>query len=79
MADCMSRRKAILFVFACLGWLMTGGLYLVIEGDWVLAVLLYILAVIGFSGSNIFYDSLLPFIPTNEELDRTSAFGFAFG
>ena len=48
-------------------------------GDWVLAVLLYILAVIGFSGSNIFYDSLLPFISSNDELDRTSAFGFAFG
>jgi UMF1 family MFS transporter len=79
MADCMSRRKAMMFVFACLGWLMTGGLYLVAEGDWILAALLYILAVIGFSGSNIFYDSLLPFISTNDELDRTSAFGFAFG
>jgi UMF1 family MFS transporter len=79
MADCMSRRKAMLFVFACIGWIMTGGLYLVAEGDWVLAVLLYILAVIGFSGSNIFYDSLLPFISSNDELDRTSAFGFAFG
>jgi UMF1 family MFS transporter len=79
IADCMSRRKAMLFVFACLGWLMTGGLYLVAEGDWILAVLLYILAVIGFSGSNIFYDSLLPYMSTNDELDRTSAFGFAFG
>ncbi len=79
MADCMSRRKAMLFVFACLGWLMTGGLYLVAEGDWFIAALLYILAVIGFSGSNIFYDSLLPFISTSDELDRTSAFGFAFG
>ena len=79
MADCMSRRKAMLFVFACLGWLMTGGLYLVAEGDWILAVLFYILAVIGFSGSNVFYDSLLPFISSREELDRTSAFGFALG
>jgi UMF1 family MFS transporter len=58
---------------------MTGGLYLVAEGDWVLAALIYILAVIGFSGSNVFYDSLLPFISSREELDRTSAFGFAFG
>ncbi len=79
MADCMSRRKAMLFVFACLGWVMTGGLYLVTEGDWMLAMLLYVLAVIGFSGSNIFYDSLLPFICNRGELDRTSAFGFAFG
>ena len=59
MADCMSWRKAMLFVFACLGWIMSGGLYLIAEGDWILAVLLYILAVIGFSDSNIFYDSLL--------------------
>jgi UMF1 family MFS transporter len=79
MADCMSRRKAMLFVFACLGWVMTGGLYFVAGGDWILAVLLYILAVIGFSGSNIFYDSLLPFVCASDELDRTSAFGFAFG
>jgi len=79
IADSMSRRKGMLFVFACLGWLMTGGLYLVAGGNWVLAVLLYILAVIGFSGSNIFYDSLLPFISSREDLDRTSAFGFAFG
>jgi UMF1 family MFS transporter len=79
VADCMSRRKAMLFIFSCLGWLMTGGLYLVAEGDWVLAVLLYILAVIGFSGSNIFYDSLLPFISSRDDLDRTSALGFAFG
>jgi len=79
MADCMSRRKAMLFIFACLGWLMTGGLYLVAEGDWILAALFYVLAVIGFSGSNVFYDSLLPFVSSNEELDRTSAFGFAFG
>lgn len=48
---------------------MTGGLYLVAEGDWILAVLLYILAVIGFSGSNIFYDSLLPFISSREGQD----------
>jgi UMF1 family MFS transporter len=79
MADCMSRRKAMLFVFACLGWLMTGGLFLVAEGEWVLAVMFYILAVVGFSGSNVFYDSLLPFVSSREELDRTSAFGFAFG
>jgi UMF1 family MFS transporter len=79
MADCMNRRKAVLFVFVCLGWLMNGGLNLFPQGDWILAALLYIFAVIGFSGSNIFYDSLLPYMSTNDELDRTSAFGFAFG
>jgi len=79
VADCMCRRKAMLFVFSCLGWVMTGAMFLVAQGDWMLAALLYVIAVIGFSGSNIFYDSLLPFISTSEDVDRTSAMGFAFG
>ena len=77
VADCMNRRKALLFSFAFLGVLMTGGLYLVNQGDWFLAALLYVLALIGFSGSNIFYDSLLPFVSGKDDLDRTSALGFS--
>ena len=79
IADCMSRRKALLFSFAFLGVLMTGGLYLVDQGDWFLAAFLYVLALIGFSGSNIFYDSLLPFVSGKDELDQTSALGFSLG
>ena len=79
IADCMSRRKALLFSFAFLGVLMTGGLYLVGQGDWFLAAFLYVLALIGFSGSNIFYDSLLPFVSGKDELDQTSALGFSLG
>ena len=79
IADCMSRRKALLFSFAFLGVLMTGGLYLVSQGDWFLAAFLYVLALIGFSGSNIFYDSLLPFVSRKAELDQTSALGFSLG
>jgi UMF1 family MFS transporter len=79
IADCMSRRKALLFSFAFLGVLMTGGLYLVSQGDWFLAAFLYVLALIGFSGSNVFYDSLLPFVSRKDELDQTSALGFSLG
>ena len=79
IADCMSRRKALLFSFAFLGVLMTGGLYLVGQGDWFLAAFLYVLALIGFSGSNVFYDSLLPFVSGKDELDQTSALGFSLG
>jgi UMF1 family MFS transporter len=79
IADCMSRRKALLFSFAFLGVLMTGGLYLVHQGDWFLAAFLYVLALIGFSGSNVFYDSLLPFVAGKNELDQTSALGFSLG
>jgi UMF1 family MFS transporter len=79
VADCMSRRKALLFSFAFLGVLMTAGLYLIGEGDWFLAAFLYVLALIGFSGSNIFYDSLLPFVSRKDKIDQTSALGFSLG
>jgi UMF1 family MFS transporter len=79
IADCMSRRKALLFSFAFLGVLMTGGLYLVSQGDWFLAAFLYVLALVGFSGSNVFYDSLLPFVTRKDEIDQTSALGFSLG
>ena len=79
MADYMSRRKAMLFLFACLGMTMTAALYFVGQGNWLLAACLYMAAVIGFSGSNIFYDSLLPFVCRHEELDQTSALGFSLG
>ena len=79
IADCLGRRKALLFSFAFLGLLMTGSLYLVGEGEWLLAAFLYAFALIGFSGSNIFYDSLLPFVARADEFDQTSALGFSLG
>jgi len=79
IADGVSRRKAMLFAFAFLGMLMTGGLYLVGQGAWFLAAVLYVVSVIGFSGSNVFYDSLLPFVSDRRNIDRVSALGFSLG
>jgi UMF1 family MFS transporter len=79
IGDYLGRRKAMLLGFALLGLVMTGGLYLVGEGEWRLAAGLYVLAVIGFSGSNIFYDSLLPFVSRRDDLDRVSALGYSLG
>jgi UMF1 family MFS transporter len=79
IGDYLGRRKRMLLGFAFLGLLMTGGLYLVGEGEWQLAAGVYVLAVFGFSGSNVFYDSLLPFVSSRDDLDRTSALGFSLG
>ena len=79
VAESLAWRKAMLLAFALLGSLMTAGLYLVGQGDWQLAMFLYVFALIGFSGSNIFYDSLLPFVSHADDLDRTSALGFSLG
>jgi UMF1 family MFS transporter len=58
---------------------MTGALYYVAAGDWQLAALCYVLAVLGFSGGNLFYDALLVFVARPTQLDRVSALGFALG
>ena len=58
---------------------MTGSLWMVKQGDWQLAVIFYILATIGFSGGNIFYDSLLPSIASKEKIDYASSLGYALG
>jgi UMF1 family MFS transporter len=79
VADYLGRRKGMLLAFAFLGIIMTAALYLVGEGMWWLAAVLYVLALVGFSGANIFYDSLLPFVSARTAMDRTSALGFSLG
>ena len=79
VADCLGRRKGMLLAFAFLGIVMTAGLGLVDAGEWWLAAVLYVMALVGFSGANIFYDSLLPFVSDSADLDRVSALGFSLG
>ena len=79
IADRGSLKKKFMIFFAYLGVLMTAGLYLVGKGDWMLAIFVYVMGVIGFSGSNIFYDSLLPSVADESKVDSVSSLGFAMG
>jgi len=79
IADRGSTKKKFLTFFAYLGVLMTGGLFFVGQGQWQWAIFLYVMGVIGFSGGNIFYDSLLPGVAGEKKLDSVSSFGFALG
>jgi UMF1 family MFS transporter len=49
------------------------------QGDWLMAVFVYTLGTIGFSGANVFYDSLLPSLANEESVDSVSSLGFAMG
>jgi MFS transporter, UMF1 family len=79
IADRGGAKKRFLLFFTAMGVVMTGGLYFVAQGDWVLAVVLYALATIGFSGGNVFYDALLVDVVGPRKVDYVSALGYAYG
>jgi len=79
IADLGSKRKKFLIFFAYLGVLMTSTLFLLERGEWIFASIIFAIGVIGFSGANVFYDSLLPSIASEDKIDYISGLGFAFG
>ena len=79
IADRGGARVKLLLFFTLLGVVMTAGLYWVERGDWPLAVALYALAGVGFWGGTTFYDSLLPDVAEERELDVVSSYGYALG
>ena len=79
LADRLGNRKGLLVVLAALGIVMTGSLFFVAQGQWPLAVACYVIAVVGFAGSNSVYDALLVDVSPSSHFDRISAFGYALG
>jgi len=79
IADQGSAKKKFLTFFAFLGVIMTGGLWMVSQGNWQMAVLFYVMATIGFASGNVFYDSLLPGLASEERVDVVSSLGFGLG
>ena len=79
IADRSGYKKRLLLLLATLGVLMTGSLFLVAEGYWLVAVGLYVFGILGFAGGNVAYDAMLLDIAERKELERVSALGFALG
>ena len=78
-ADAGDSKRKFLFSFIFLGVIATGYLFFIQESSWKLAVIFYGIGVIGFSGGNIFYDSLLVTVSKEKERNRVSALGFSLG
>jgi len=79
VADYKGSKKRFLAFFAGLGILFTSFLGFVGEGQWLFASGVFILANIGFAAANVFYESLLPYIADEKEMDRVSTAGYAIG
>ena len=78
-ADAGNSKKKQLITFAFLGIIATGYLFFIPESSWKFAITFYAIGVIGFSGGNIFYDSLLVSVADISERNKVSSLGFALG
>jgi UMF1 family MFS transporter len=79
IADFSGRKKQFLACFCFGGIFFTGLLYFIREGDYWIGALFFILAHIGFSAGNVFYNGFLPEISTDETIGRISGIGWALG
>ncbi len=79
MADYGGFKKRFLGSFLALGATATACMFFIHQGQWLFALVLFGLANIGVQGSVVFYDSLLPHVARQDEIDRVSAAGFALG
>jgi UMF1 family MFS transporter len=54
-------------------------MFFIQQGDYRLALTLFVISLIGATASTVFYDALLPHIASEDEIDRVSSAGYAVG
>ena len=79
LADFSAAKKKFLAIFIAIGVTGTALLYFVQTGDWLLASIFFIIGNIGFAGSLVYYDALLPHVARPDEIDQVSSRGYAMG
>jgi MFS transporter, UMF1 family len=79
IADYAAIKKKLLGLFLAIGLVATALMFFITRGDWLLALVLFVIGNVGVSGSFIFYESLLPHLVGEEQLDIVSSAGYAIG
>jgi UMF1 family MFS transporter len=79
IADYAAMKKKLLAVFVGVGVVATFAMYWIESGDWMFALTLFVIGNVGVAGSIVFYESLLPHLVSEAELDRVSSAGYAVG
>jgi UMF1 family MFS transporter len=79
MADFRGSKKNFLTIFMVIGVASSALMFFIKTGDWLLASLLFVFGQIGFAGSLVYYDALLPHVANEDEIDMVSSRGYAMG
>jgi UMF1 family MFS transporter len=80
VADFRGSKKKFLAIFMGLGVVATALLFFPNQpGDWFIASFIFVFANIGFAGSLVYYDALLPHIARADEIDQVSSRGYMMG
>ena len=79
IADYLGNKKFFLKLFCYVGSISCMSLYFFSLEDIIFSLITYLLALIGFWGSLVFYNSYLPDIAHKEQQDKISAKGFSLG
>lgn len=78
MAD-YNRRKAFFLFFLFFGLFFNFSIPFTGENQWLLCLVFFILARVGWAGANIFYDAFIVDVTSKDKMDALSARGYAFG
>lgn len=77
VGDYKGMKKKLLTAFLLIGVSFT--LLMAVSDNWKMMLVGYVISYIGFSGGNLFYDSFLTDVTTDDRMDKVSSFGFAMG
>jgi len=79
LSDLRNAKKVFCFFFMLLGIFGTVALAFIPQGGWVLAAVAYGIAMLGFTASTVFYDSILPSIAPGTSANHASSLGYGMG
>ncbi len=79
IADYRAAKKKFLVAFMLIGVSATAAMFFISRGQVLFASIVFVLSLGGATGSMTFYESLLPHIASDTEMDRVSTAGYALG
>ena len=77
LADTKNFKKPIFMVFLLIG--VIGCMLLGASSNWLIFLITFVIAKVGYTASLVFYDAMLNDVTTEERLDEVSSQGYAWG